>query len=182
MEKNFKTMKKVVVCAIFGLVSMNVSAQVEAFEKLAKIKGVEYTHVNKSMIEMAAKNGEDIKVGDNTIVGGNVGQNEILDKMDDIMVFTCEQEKDAQNLAKAARKLLKGKEWKSLIDVNEEDQKVKICTQNAGGKNTSAILAEEDGEVTLVVITGKFDIAQLMGAAGGGSDNGDDADTIDEED
>jgi len=168
METIVRTMKKLAVCAILALVSMNASAQTGDFEKLAKIKGVEHVKIDKDMIALAAQKGEDVKVGDNTIVGGNDGQNEILKEMEDINVFTCEDEADGKKLAKAARRILEKKEWKSLIDVNEEGQSVKICTLNAGGKNTSAILAEEDGEVTLVVITGKFDITKLMGAAAGG--------------
>ena len=51
--------KKMTACAIAGLLTLSTGAQVSDFEQFAHIKGVEYIHVNKGMIEQAEEADED---------------------------------------------------------------------------------------------------------------------------
>ena len=155
-------LKRMAVCAAAVCLTFGAEAQTENFEKFANIKGVEYVHVDKSMIELAAQNGESIKHGDNIIIGDTSG--EILRQVDDVKVFTCKQVKAAEKLKKGVLALSKDEKFQSLIDVNGEDGYVKICQSHNGEKTLNVIFVEdaEDKETTLVLIDGSLDLAKLM--------------------
>lgn len=154
--------KKMAVCLAAVCLALSAGAQTNDFDKFANIKGVEYVHVDKNMIELAAKNGESIKNGDNIIIGDASG--EILRQVDDVKVFTCKQGKAATKLKKGVLALLKKEEYHSLIDMTEGEAKVKISQSHEDGKTQNIVFVEgeEDQETGLVVIEGTLDIAKLM--------------------
>lgn len=153
---------KVALCATVVFASMSAKAQGTEFKQLAKIEGVEYTDINKSLLELAAKNGADIlSLGESFSISEKSGK--ILEKIDKFDVYTAEDKKSAEQLSNAVRNILNGKGWEPLIDVNDEDgEKVKIYQYQKGKHTTVAILTEEDDEMALLVITGKIDIAKLI--------------------
>ena len=60
-------------------------------------------------------------------------------------------------------KLLKGKEWKPLIDTKGDDGEiVKIYLSKKGEQSTNVIMAVEENEATLVVISGTYDLTKMM--------------------
>ena len=155
-------MKRLAICAILVFACVNAQAQSD-FDKLAKIKGVEYTHIGKDMIKLAALAGEGLHVGDMELNLG-VGEGEdFLNQFDDVKVFTCEQKGSIQKFKKTALKLMKGQEWEPLIDTKGDDgEMVKIYLSKKGEQSTNVILAVEEDEATLVVITGTFDLAKML--------------------
>ena len=154
-------MKKLAVCAVVTLISLGGYAQSKDFEKLSKIKDVEFVHIDKNMIRLAAANGEPLSVGENIFVGK--GNDDFIQKIDDIMVFSCEKAAAIEKLKKSAQKLLKGNKWQSLIDMkNDDGETVKICQAKEGDQITNVVLAIEDDEAQLVIIKGALDIAQLL--------------------
>ena len=156
------TMKKLAVCAVLAFVCVGANAQSNAFDELAKIKGVEYQHVDKNMINLAAKQGDGLHVGDIVNLGQGAGE-EFLNQFDDVKVFTCEDGGNIKKFKKAALKLLKGKEWEPLVDTKGDDGEiVKIYLSKKGEQSTNVILAVEENEATLVVISGTFDFAKMM--------------------
>ena len=158
-----QTMKKLAVCAVFAFVCVGANAQSNAFDKLAKIKGVEYQHVDKNMINLAAKQGNGLHVGEAVNLGGGDDGGKFLDQFDDVKVFTCEEGGNIKKFQKAALKLLKGKEWEPLIDTKGDDgEMVKIYLSKKGEQSTNVILTVEEDEATLVVINGTFDLAKMM--------------------
>ena len=160
-----RTMKKLAVCVAFVFVCANANAQNKDFDKLAKIEGVEFVHFDKSMINLAAKTGTGLHIGESINIGDQNGDN--LNQLNDVKVFVCEEKKTVQQLKTAAMKLLKGKEWEPLIDTKGEDgEMVKIYQAKKGEQITNAILVIEEEEAQLVILDGTFDITKMMGMTG----------------
>ena len=157
-----QAMKKLAVCAVLTFVCTGANAQSNAFDKLAKIDGVEYQHVNKDLIKLAAKQGDGLHVGDVVNLGQGTGE-EFLNQFDDVKVFSCEDGGSIKKFQKTALKLVKGKEWEPLVDTKGDDgEMVKIYLSKKGEQSTNVILAVEEDEATLVVISGTFDFAKMM--------------------
>jgi hypothetical protein len=158
-----KAMKKWAVCAVLVFVCAGANAQSKDFEKLAKIKGVEYTHVGKDMISQAAKQGEGLHVGEVVNLGGDGDGEEFLNQFNDVKVFSCEEKGSIRKFKKTALNLLKGKEWEPLIDTKGDDgEMVKIYLSKNGEQSTNVILAVEEEEAHLVVFNGTFDFAKML--------------------
>ena len=152
---------KVALCAAIMLTPIGANASNKDFKKLAKIEGVEHVHVGKFLLNLAAKNGENVSFGENISIGDKSGN--ILKKIDTIDVYTSEERNSAEQLSQYVRNILDGNSWEPLINMTDEDgEKVKIY-QNQQGKHTTVIIfAEEGNEASLVVIDGKLNMAQLM--------------------
>jgi hypothetical protein len=163
-------MKKLVICAILVFACTNANAQSKDFDKLAKIDGVEFVHIDKSMINLAAKTGTGLHIGESINIGDQNG--EILNQFNDVKVFVCDKKKTAVRLKTAALKLLKGKKWEQLIDTKGEDgEMVKIYQAKKGEQITNAILVIEEDEAQLVVIDGTFDLTKMMGQQKGNNED-----------
>ena len=155
-------MKKIILSLIVLLSVGSAYSQSTNFEEIAKIKGVEYTHVDKDMIKLAAKQGKGLHVGEMVNLGDGEGE-EFLNQFNDVKVFTCEEKGSVKKFKKTALKLLKGQEWEPLIDTKgDEGEIVKIYLSKNGEHSTNVILAVEDEEANLVVINGTFDYAKMM--------------------
>ena len=152
---------KVALCAAIMLTSTGTNALGKDFKKLAKIEGVEHVHIGKFLLNLAAKNGESVNIGNDITFTGKSGN--MLKKIDTVDVYTCEEKNSAEQLSQQVRSILDGEGWEPLIDATDgEGYKSKIY-QNQQGKHTTVIIfAEEDDEASLVVIDGKLDMAQLM--------------------
>jgi hypothetical protein len=152
---------KVALCTALMLISTGANASNKDFKKLAKIEGVEHVHVGKFLLNLAAKNGENVSFGENISIGDKSGN--ILKKIDTIDVYTSEEKNSAEQLSQHVRSILDSNGWEPLINMTDEDgEKVKIY-QNQQGKHTTVIIfSEEESEASLVVIDGKLDMAQLI--------------------
>ena len=166
MISPLRTMKKVVLCAMLMMMCANASAQNKEFEKLAKIDGVEYEHLNKEMIrEAVQKKTEQLdQVGgitfDKVEIRNNIAS--ILD-MDDLMVFSCKDEKAVEPLKKSVQEILKGDGWESILDIKGDDgQIVKIYQNKTDDKQTSVIFGSDKEDTKLMVIEGSLGILQMM--------------------
>ena len=166
MISPLRTMKKVVLCAMLMIVCVNASAQNKAFEKLAKIDGIEYEHLTKDMIrEAVQKKSEQLdEVNgihfDKEEIKNNIAK--ILD-MDDLQVFSCKEEKAVESLKKSVQEILKGDGWESILDIKGDDgQIVKIYQNKTDGKQTSVIFGSDKEDTKLMVIEGSLGILQMM--------------------
>ena len=86
-------MKKIILSLIVLLSVGSAYAQSTNFEEIAKIKGVEYTHVDKDMIKLAAKQGNGLHVGEMVNLGDGEGE-EFLNQFDDVMIEYSQKEKE----------------------------------------------------------------------------------------
>lgn len=166
MISPLRTMKKVVLCAMLMMVCAHASAQNKEFEKLAKIDGVEYEHLNKEAIREAVQKKSDQLNEINGITFDKVEiQNNIAKilNMDDLMVFSCKEEKAVEELKKSVQEIVKGDGWESILDINAEDgQMVKIYQNTTDGKKTSVIFGSSKDDTQLMVIEGSLGILQMM--------------------
>ena len=152
---------KVALCAAIMFISTGANALGKDFKKLAKIEGVEHVHIGKFLLNLAAKNGESVNIGEDITFTGKSG--DMLKKINSIDVFTSEEKKTVEQLSQQVRNILDGNGWEPLIDAkDEEGYKSKIYQKQHGKHTTVVIFAEEDSEASLVVIDGKIDMAQLM--------------------
>lgn len=157
-----RTMKKWAVCAVLVLMCASANAQSVDFEKLAEIKGVEYFHVGKDMIKLAAKEGKGLHVGETFNIGDGE-EEEYFNQFDDVKVFSCEEKGSVKKFKKTALNLLKGRQWEPLLETTgDEGEIVKIYLSKNGEHSTNVILSIEDDEANLVVIDGTFDLAKMI--------------------
>ena len=167
------TMKKVAICAVLVFACVNVNAESKDFDKLSKIKDVEVTHVDKSMIELAAKTGTGIHLGETINLDDEDG--DVVKTISDIKIYHCEKKKGMDKLKTEATKILKGKKWQSLIDTKgEEGEIVKIYQAKEDDQISNVVVAIEEDEAVVVVIDGTFDLTKMMGM--GGDNENDDQD------
>ncbi len=156
-------MKKWAVCAVLVFVCASANAQSVDFEKLAEIKGVEYFHVGKDMIKLAAKEGKGLQLGEMEFKPTEGKGADFYDQFDNIKVFTCEQKGSIKKFKKTALNLLKGRQWEPLLETTgDEGEIVKIYLSKNGEHSTNVILSIEDDEASLVVIDGTFDLAKMI--------------------
>ena len=156
-------MKKIILSLIVLLSVGSANAQSTNFEEMAKIKGVEYTHVDKDMIKHAAQQGGCLRVGDIINLGGNDLGGTYLHQLDDVKLFSCEEKGSIKKFTKTALNLLKGEQWEPLIDSKDEDGGIiKIYLSKNGEHSTNAFLIVEDEEAHLVVLNGTYDLAKMM--------------------
>lgn len=158
-----RMMKQLAVCAVMTLVCVCAHAQSKTFSKLSKMKGVEYVHVDKTMLQLAAEKGEGLPIGGGGTFDFGNAAGEIIKLIDDVMVFHSEEKETVAKLKKSAQKLLKGKQWQTLLDMNSEDgESVKICQAKEGDKYVNVVLAGEDDDMQLIVINGALNFAELL--------------------
>ena len=157
------TMKKVAICAALFFTCIGAHAECDDFDELAKIDGVEFEHVDKSMIDLAAKQGKTVTVGDNLVLGGDGEGEDFYKKFDDLRVFKCEENGNIKKFKKIALKLLKNKDFEPLIDTNGEDGEIlKIYQSKDGEKSTHLVFAAEEEGAYLVIVKGTFDFSEML--------------------
>ena len=88
---------------------------------------------------------------------------DILKGLDELYVLTTEAKSAGKKLSKGARKILKGKEFTSMLNIGgDEGGRVQICTAEENGKKVLAILVDsDDGKTVFVVIKGTIDMSKL---------------------
>ena len=156
-------MKRIIFSFIVLLSVAGANAQSANFEELSKIKGVDYTHVNKETIKLSAKQGKGLQLGEMVNIGSDADGEEFLNQFDDVKVFKCEDKGSIKKFKKTVQKLLQGKEWEPLIDTKGPDGEIlKVYLSKNGEHSTNVVLAVEDEEANLVVINGTFDFAKML--------------------
>lgn len=152
---------KVALIALSTLYSSALYAQMRAIEKLSEIKDIQYQHFDKDAMKHALDNDFDIQLGDFSFTDS--GKGDILKGLDEIYVLTTEAKSAGKKLSKGARKILKGKEFSSLLNVGgDEGGRVQICTAEENGKKVLAILVNsDDGKTVFVILKGTVDMSKL---------------------
>lgn len=161
-NKVFNGVKGVMIVAMLFMLSATAFAQKAQLEKLSEIKGVQYQHFDKNAMQQAMDNDFDLELGDFSLIPeGKKG--DILKKLDEIYVLTTEAKSAGKKLSKGARKILKGKEFSSLLNVGgDEGGRVQICTAEENGKKVLAILVNsDDDETVFIILKGTIDMSKL---------------------
>ena len=152
---------RVALIALSSMFCYSLNAQKAQLEKLSEIKDVQYQHFDKDAMKHAMDNDFDIQLGDFSFTDSDKG--DILKGLDEIYVLTTEAKSAGKKLSKGARKILKGKEFSSLLNVGgDEGGRVQICTAEENGKKVLAILVNsDDGETVFVILKGTVDMSKL---------------------
>ncbi len=161
-NKVFNGVKGVMIVAMLFMLSATAFAQKAQLEKLSEIKGVQYQHFDKNAMQQAMDNDFDLELGDFSLIPeGKKG--DILKKLDEIYVLTTEEKSAGKKLSKGARKILKGKEFTSMLNVGgDEGGRVQICTAEENGKKVLAILVNsDDDETVFIILKGTIDMSKL---------------------
>lgn len=161
-NKVFNGVKGVMIVAMLFMLSATAFAQKAQLEKLSEIKGVQYQHFDKNAMQQAMDNDFDLELGDFSLIPeGKKG--DILKKLDEIYVLTTEEKSAGKKLSKGARKILKGKEFTSMLNIGgDEGGRVQICTAEENGKKVLAILVNsDDDETVFIILKGTIDMSKL---------------------
>ena len=139
-------MKRTILSIALALCVGCVFGQSKEFKSLADIEGVESIHIGKFLLNLAAKNNKgELDLGKGVFF--NVKDGNLLKKIDDIRIYSTEDEDAVSPMSTRVKNVLKSKGWEPLIEMTEEDgQKAKIYQAKKGKRCTIAIFAEEDDE------------------------------------
>lgn len=115
-------MKQMVFKTIFvlamALMSLQANAQVKEFEKYADTKNVTYVFISKFMLRMAGKA--------NTPSVPGVDTKSLMNKLTGIQIITSENEAASARLKSDVQSIVKQGKYELLMQVDEDDQKVRI--------------------------------------------------------
>ena len=151
-------MKQIIIKTLLGIVvalgSLHANAQVKAFEKYADAKNVTYVYISKYMLSMAGKNatpsvpGVDIK----TLAG----------KLTGIQIINAENKAAQAKLKNDVKGIISRDKYELLMQMNEDDSKVNIYHCIAKQQSAVVMQVEDEEELTLMVFSGKFTLADVM--------------------
>ena len=151
-------MKQIIIKTLIGIVvascSLHANAQVKAFEKYADMKNVTYVYISKYMLGMAGKNatpsvpGVDIK----TLAG----------KLTGIQIINAENKAAQAKLKNDVKGIISRDKYELLMQMNEDDSKVNIYHCIAKQQSAVVMQVEDEEELTLMVFSGKFTLADVM--------------------
>jgi transcription antitermination factor NusA-like protein len=147
-----QTIIKSLLCTVMALLCLTASAQVKEFEKYADTKNVTYVYISKYMIGMVGKMAN--------MPGVDVSS--LSNKLSAIQIITSDDWNAGKKLKKEVQGILSSGKYEKLMQVNEDNSKVNIY--HSEGKQQSAVVmvTDEDGTVTVVVFSGKFNMDDVM--------------------
>ena len=149
-----QTIIRFLLCTVVAMCSLNVNAQVKAFEKYADMKNVTYVFISKYMLGMAGKNaglsvpGVDVKT--------------LSKKLSGIQIITSEHKASQAKLKNEVKAIMAKDKYELLMQMNEDNSKVNIFHHI--GKQQSAVImqVEGDDDLSILVFSGKFTLEDVM--------------------
>ena len=145
---------RIIICVAMLVASIQANAQVKAFEKYADTKNVNYVFISKFMLRMAGASSAPSVPGVNT--------KSLMNKLNGIQIIASENKNAIARLKADAQAIVKQGKYELLMQVDEDDQKVRIY--HLEGKQQSAVvmMADEDDEFTVIVFSGTFTLEDVM--------------------
>ena len=141
-----------VVAMVVG--SLQANAQVKAFEKYADTKNVTYVYISKFMLRMVDASSAPSVPGVNT--------KSIMNKLNGIQIISSEEKNAIARLKVDVQSFVKQGKYELLMQVDEDDQKVRIYHREGKQQSAVVMLAEEDGEFAVIVFSGTFTLDDVM--------------------
>lgn len=157
--------------------SLTANAQVKEFEKYSDTKNVTYVYISKFMLRLAGKASTPSVPG--------VDMKSIMNKLTGIQIITSEEENAAARLKADTQGIIKQGKYDLLMQVDEDDEKVRIYHRNGNRRQTEGhqvglngrgakekgeanqqsvvvMLTEETAETTVIVFSGTFSLEDVM--------------------
>jgi len=143
-----------VLLATLVTTSLDMHAQVEDFEKYSNTKNVTYVYISKSMLSLAK-----------TIAAPSVpgmDMKGVFDKLDAIQVITTDNKSVRTKLRTEVASIVKRDKYEILIQVDEDDSKVKIYFKNDKKQSIIIMSTDEKLETSVIVFSGTFKMDDIQ--------------------
>ncbi len=147
-------LQKTLLCMLLALASITANAQVKEFEKYADTKNVTYVYISKFMLRLAGKAAAPSVPGVNT--------QSIMNKLHGIQIITSEEKGAAARLKADTQAIIKNGKYDLLMQVDEDDEKVRIYHREGKQQSVVVMLSDDDGEVSVIVFSGSFTLEDVM--------------------
>lgn len=135
-------------------VCITANAQVKEFERYSDTKNVTYVYISKHMLQMAGKTTTPSVPG--------VNLNNIMNKLTGIQIITAEEKNAAARLKTETLGLIKNGKYELLMQVDENEEKVRIYHREGKQQSAIVMLTEETDQTTIIVFSGKFTMDDVM--------------------
>ena len=145
---------KIIMCVTMLVASLQANAQVKAFEKYADTKNVTYVYISKYMLAMAGKNAAPSVP--------NVDMKSLANKLTGIQLINSDEKVARTRLKADAQNIVKQGKYELLMQVDEDDQKVRIYHREGKQQSAVVMMADEDGEFNVIVFSGTFTLGDVM--------------------
>lgn len=139
---------------LLTVVCITAHAQVKEFERYSDTKNVTYVYISKYMLQMAGK------MATPSVPGVNL--NNIMNKLTGIQIITAEEKNAAVRLKTETTGLMENGKYELLMQVDENEEKVRIYHREGKQQSAIVMLTEETGETTIIVFSGKFTLKDVM--------------------
>ena len=159
------------------MLSLPANAQVKEFEKYADTKNVTYVFISKYMLRMVGKAAAPSVPG--------VDVKSLMNKLSGIQIISAEDKTAAARLKAETQAIIKQGKYELLMQVDEDDEKVRIYHHEGNRRQTEShqaglngrgakekgeanqqsavvMLTDEDGEVSVIVFSGTFTLDDVM--------------------
>ena len=145
---------RILLCAVVGMTSLTISAQVKAFEKYADMKNVSYVYISKYMLGMASKASMPSVPG--------VDTKSLASKLTGIQIISSEEKTARAKLRNDVKDILARDKYEVLMQIREDGDKVDIY--HCVGKQQSVVvmLMDEDDSATVMIFSGHFTMDDVM--------------------
>lgn len=125
-------MKRTILLFAIALMASVTFGQKKDFKQLAQIEGVEHVNINKTMLNLAIKNGGQFDFGEALSING---VSNILNQLERITIYSSEAQDATKKMNTQASSILSGSGREQLLSVNEEDvENVRIYQSRKGKK------------------------------------------------
>ena len=145
---------KIILCAVMAFASLTANAQMKEFEKYSDTKNVTYVYISKYMLKLAGKAAAPSMPG--------VDAKSIMNKLTGIQIITAEEQSAAARLKTDTQNIVKNGKYELLMQVDEDDEKVRIYHKESKTQSVVVMLTEEDGETTVIIFSGTFSLEDVM--------------------
>ena len=149
-----QTIIRILLCAVVGMTSLTISAQVKAFEKYADMKNVSYVYISKYMLGMTSKASMPSVPG--------VDTKSLASKLTGIQIISSEEKTAREKLKNDVKDILARNKYEVLMQIREDGNKADIY--HCVGKQQSVVvmLMDEDDSATVMIFSGNFTLDDVM--------------------
>lgn len=145
---------RIILCVAMMMLSLQANAQVKEFEKYADTKNVTYVFISKYMLRMVGKASYPSVPGVNT--------QSIMNKLNGIQIISSEEKAATARLKTETQSFIKQGKYELLMQVDENDEKVRIYHREGKQQSAVVMMADEDGEFSVIVFSGTFTLEDVM--------------------
>ena len=145
---------RIILCVAMMMLNLQANAQVKEFEKYADTKNVTYVFISKYMLRMVGKASYPSVPGVNT--------QSIMNKLNGIQIISSEEEAATARLKTETQSISKQGKYELLMQVDENDEKVRIYHREGKQQSAVVMMADEDGEFSVIVFSGTFTLEDVM--------------------